>query len=151
MVYCAAINCANKPRKDKKYNEKRNYYCFPRPEKEKERFRQWLHNIGRSDWTLSNFTWNRNKTVCSDHFHPSCLQENRMAQVMPDYLPKTHKITLKPGSIPTIFKHKVYDVININGEVAETERVAKRREEKERKEVSQLTIIEVPKGPIYME
>ena len=136
MVYCVAVNCTNKPSKDKKTNEQRNYYCFPRPEKEKERFKQWLHNIGRSDWTLSNFTWNKNKTVCSDHFHSSCLQENRMAKVMPEYHPKTHKRTLIPGSIPTTFAHKVYEMINVDGEIVETERAAKRREEKERKEVS---------------
>ena len=84
---------------------------------------------------LSTFVWNTNKTVCSDHFHPSCLLPNIRANVMPDYRPAKEKVELKPGSIPTIFSHKVYEIINISGEMAESERGAERRAERERKKV----------------
>ena len=135
MVKCVAYKCSNRPDKDKKKNEKRSYFRFPHLEKDKERCERWLHNIGREDMQLSNFVWNTNKTVCSDHFHPSCVLPNIKASVMPNYRPAKEKVELKPGSIPTIFSHKVYEMINISGEMAESERGAEGRAERERKEV----------------
>ena len=135
MVYCAAYNCTNRPEKDKKNGQVRHYFVFPRPDKnEKERCKQWLHNIG-TGIPITAFIWNKNKTVCSDHFHPSCLVENWMAKILPDFQPHTKKLTTKPGAIPTIFSHKVYDVINISGEIAGEAQTSHRRDELERKEV----------------
>ena len=134
-MYCVAYKCSNRPEKDKKKNEQRHYFCFPNPGTDKERCKQWLHNIGRDDITFSNFDFNKNKTVCSDHFHPSCLLQNRMAKLMPDHRPATKKVELKPGSIPNIFYHKVYDVINVDGEVVESARSSEKRAERQRKEV----------------
>ena len=54
---------------------------------------------------------------------------------MPNYCPAQEKVELKPGSIPTIFSHEVYEMINLSGEMAESERGAERRAERERKEV----------------
>ena len=76
MVNCVAYKCSNRPDKDKKKNEKRSFFRFPRPEKEKERCKRWLHDIGREDMQLSNFVWNTNKTVCSAQFHPSWVHVN---------------------------------------------------------------------------
>ena len=140
MVYCAAYNCTNRPEKDKKDGQERHYFVFPRPESEKLRCKQWLHNIG-TGISITAFKWNYNKTVCSDHFHPSCLTENSMAKVIPGYQPCVWKLTTKPGAIPTIFSHKVYRVININGEIPGDTRTSE--VELERKEV--ITVVDLNK------
>ena len=49
----------------------------------------------------------------------------------------TPKMWLKPGAVPTIFKHKVFTMINMDGEIAaERASTLKRKEENARKEVS---------------
>ena len=48
--------------------------------------------------TVSTFVWNKNKKVCSDHFHPNCSEENRMSKMLGYEL----KPNLKPGAIPTL-------------------------------------------------
>ena len=109
MGYCQAWNCKNKPA-DKCG---KSFFQFPKSDTERERLQRWLHNVG-TGFTVDNFVWNTNKKVCSDHFHPNCFEENRMAKIL-GYETKP-ALKLKPGAIPTIFSHKTYDSINMDGE-----------------------------------
>ena len=91
MPYCQAWDCQNKPEDHAGKN---------------------LHNCGLG-WTIVTFKWNRNKKVCSDHFHPKCYEEDMMAKM----LGGKPKVRLKAGAVPTIFSHKTYDTINMDGEM----------------------------------
>ena len=112
MVYCQAYGCTNRPETDRIKNVKRNYFVIPNPIREQQRCERWLHNIGTGK-NVKTFKFNKNNVVCSDHFHPNCIQEDRMAKTL-GYEPK--RAVLVPGAVPSIFDHKVFDVINMNGE-----------------------------------
>ena len=133
MVYCQAFGCKNKP--ERKTAEKKHYFSFPHPEKEKQRCERWLHNIG-TGYTIQTFTFNSNKKVCSEHFNPECYEEDKMAKML-NYTPK---VRLKAGAIPTIFTHKVYNIINMNGDVASEKCSAASLKRLEEEEHSQVTI-----------
>ena len=113
MAYCQAYGCSNQHGKTKAIH----YFSFPNVEKDKLRVERWLHNIGTCHTTKS-FKFNKNKKVCSDHFHPNCYLEDKMAKML-GYTPP--KVKLKNGAIPTIFVHKMYDVINMSGETIPTD------------------------------
>ena len=114
MPYCQAYGCSNKKYKEKD-GQLRNYFTFPRIEKDKLRLERWLHNIG-TGLQAKTFKWSINRTVCSDHFHENCFTSNKMAELLQN---ERKRVTLREGAVPTLFKHKTYDVINMSGERAE--------------------------------
>ena len=108
MPNCQAYGCKNESGRTP---VKRSYHYFPDPKKENSRAGAWLHNIG-TGFTINTFNFDK-KVVCGEHFHPNCFKVDMKAKLL-GYTPK--RTLLKPGAIPTIFVHKTYDVININGE-----------------------------------
>ena len=110
MPYCKAYRCKNCSGRVKG----KSFFMIPRPvnEIEKRRGLQWLHNIGRSDIDIRTFKFGKDSVVCEDHFHPSCIRKD---VIDPSLLNKRKKKELVPGAIPTIFVHKTYDQINIDG------------------------------------
>ena len=100
MPYCQAWNCNNRPEN----KDGKSFFQFPKPENELPRLQTWLHNIG-TGLIPATFEWNKNKKVCSDHFHENCFETNKIAESI-GYSPGILK--LKPGAVPTIFSHKTY-------------------------------------------
>ena len=140
MVRCKAWSCNNRPETDK---VKRHYFKFPSVKTDKSRLERWISNIGTTLTTSQ--VKNANSKVCSDHFHPDCFEVDMMAHVM-KYEPTRKK--LKPGSIPTIFAHKTFDIINMDGTVVLNTRsigLESKQRERERKEVSALCF-----NPLYI-
>ena len=130
MPSCQAYGCSNTSGKTP---GKRSYYHFPNPAREKECAERWLHNIGTGH-TINNFKFTRDKVVCSEHFHPSCFEVDKKGKLL-GYEPKRRN--LKPGAVPSIFTHKVYDVINIDGEESyQRATSSKRTKKREHDEVS---------------
>ena len=101
MPYCQALNCKNR------YENKdgKSFFRFPRPDKEFERLKMWLDSIG-TGLTPTTFKWNKNKTICSDHFHVDCIEIDQVARTLG--IPEK-KATLKPDAVPTIFSYKIDD------------------------------------------
>ena len=130
MPSCQAYGCSNTSGRTP---GKLSYFRFPNSVHEKSQVERSLHNIGTGQ-TINTFKFGRDKVVCSDHFHRDCLEIDLRAQHL-GYTPK--RTNLKPGAVPTIFKHKVYSLINMNGETG-TERVTscKRRQKKDHNDVS---------------
>jgi hypothetical protein len=108
MPYCQAWGCQSKPDD----HAGKSFFQFPKPDNEPERLGRWLHNCG-TGFTITTFTWNKNKKVCSDHFHAYCFEENMRSQML-GYKSKPH---LKAGAVPTIFRHKTHEMINMDGEM----------------------------------
>ena len=135
MPSCQAYQCANTSGKTP---GKKSYFQFPDPVKEKDRAEKWLFNIGTGH-TVNKFNFNKNKVVCSDHFHENCFVVDKIAEYL-GHEPK--KRFLKDGAIPTIFKYKTYKEINMNGEVI-TERISssKRSQKREHDEVKKFHLI----------
>ena len=106
MVFCQASGCSNGTR------NRKHFFRFPNPLKDRERCKRWLENIG-TGLTLETFVFNNNKRICSDHFHLNCLEEDKVSKVLNI---ESKKVCLVAGAIPTIFKHNVYSMINMNGE-----------------------------------
>ena len=79
-----------------------SYYHFPNPKKEQPQAERWLHNIG-TGFSINNFQFTKDKVVCSEHFHESCFERDLKAKLL-GYASKRR--SLKPGAVPTIFKHK---------------------------------------------
>ena len=63
---------------------------------------------------VNTFEAGKDKVCCSDHFHKDCSKRNFRSELKPYYSKKLNT-DLVDGAIPTIFKHKVYDVINMDG------------------------------------
>ena len=85
-------------------------------DEENLRAARWLHNIGTGhDVKTYNFT--QDKVVCEDHFHSDCFQIDKMA-ILLNYIPKSKKLV--PGAVPTLFNHKTFDQINMDGTVVTT-------------------------------
>ena len=74
--------------------------------------------MANAKWNINNFEFSRNRVLCSDHFHSSCFERNMQSELLDkDDFPQRKKPNRKliDGAIPTIFKHKVYDEINMDG------------------------------------
>lgn len=129
MPSCQAYQCANTSGKT---SEKRSYYRFPNPILEKDRAEKWLYNIGTGH-SVNKFKFSRDKVVCSDHFHQSCFAIDKIAATLGH---EAKRKNLKSGSIPTIFRYKTYDIVNMDGE-SSTQRPGsfKRSQKKEHDEV----------------
>lgn len=111
MPTCQAFGCANTTGKMK--DKKTNFYRIPDPKKNRQLCASWLNNMRNAKWNIKNFKSSNNLLVCGDHFHSSCFKRNLKNELCKDH-PKSC-MKLVDGAIPTIFKHKVYDKINIDG------------------------------------
>ena len=130
MPSCQAYGCSNTSGKT---TGKISYFHFPDPSKEKARAERWLHNIG-TGYTVTSFKFSRSKVVCSDHFHDNCYETDMRAKVM-GY--ESKRRNLKSGAVPTIFHHKSYDTINMDGEtVGKFRKSCKRIQQSEHRDVS---------------
>ena len=111
MPSCLAFECSSTTGK---VREKKSFHKIPNPKKEKARASQWIHNMGNAKIEVNKFEASKDKVCCSDHFHKNCFKRNFMSELMPNHSKKL-STDLVDGAIPTIFKHKVYDVINMDG------------------------------------
>ena len=133
MPSCQSYGCSNKS-SGKRRNLNVSYFHFPDSKKDKARAERWLHNIG-TGYSVESFNF-KGKVVCSSHFHANCFEVDMMANVM-GYTSKRRN--LKSGAVPTIFKHKTFDMINMNGEVvAKSRESCKRIIQSEQRDVSLL-------------
>ena len=126
MPFCQAHGCSNQTKKGL------SFHRFPDITKEKERAERWLHNMGTTS-TPKTFQFNKFKYVCGDHFHPDCYEENLQAKMLGYKAAKK----LKPGAIPSLFKHKTYDIINMDGTSATTRPMLNKRKRNEENEVTE--------------
>ena len=111
MPTCKAYGCKNSTGK----GEKKSFFMIPRPKCKDEKLRclRWLlHNIGCADVDIERFKFGKDTVVCEDHFHPDCIKKDIIS---PEQLKKRKKKELIPGAVPTIFVHKTYDDINMDG------------------------------------
>ena len=107
---CLAVGCTSFT--GKKNVEKKSFYRIPNPLNEYKRAARWMHNMANSSLDINNFVATKDKVVCSDHFHTDCFKRDLKYELMPTYKQKRDLVS---GAVPTIFKHKVYDAINIDG------------------------------------
>ena len=98
MPTCIAYGCSNTA---KKSDIKRGFFQVPfrKNKEEKKHAARWLHNIG------SGYV----RTI----FILTALKEISKAEML-NY---RAKMKLRPGAVPTIFKHRVFDQINMDGTV----------------------------------
>ena len=109
MPTCLAYGCANTT---DRVSIKKGFFMIPRPLKEnkKNQSLKWFHNMG-TGMDIKKFSFGRNKCLCEDHFHPDCFKCDLKAELMGTNPRKE----LLPGAIPTIFKHRNFDQINMDG------------------------------------
>ena len=67
------------------------------------------------------------------YFHDNCFQVDVKVKLL-GFEPRRR--TLRPGALPTIFKHKVFHIINMNGETANGIRSRKRVQINEQCEIN---------------
>ena len=60
----------------------KRFYKIPDPKKERQRAVRWLHNMGNSKFSVSNFISSRNKVLCEDHFHINCIKRDLEFEMM---------------------------------------------------------------------
>ena len=107
MPTCAASKCTSTTGQCSK-----QFFHFPNPKRnasEKERGTKWLHNMGINN--SGTFSFTRTKMLCENHFHSDCFKVDLKAKLLEG---KDKKLLIE-GSIPTIFPHKEFDQINIDG------------------------------------
>ena len=109
MPTCIAYGCSNTSGKS---DIKRGFFRVPVPknEEEEKRAARWLHNIG-TGYTVNMFRFTVGNKVCEDHFHPDCFEKNLQAEML-NYRANRK---LGSGAVPTIFKLRVFDQINMDG------------------------------------
>ena len=78
--------------------------------------------MGNSRLNINTFVASNNRRICSDHFRAECFERDLKFELMPQYGGNAPK--LKPGAVPTIFGHKTYDQINIDGTTISTRQSA---------------------------
>ena len=138
MPTCKAYGCSNRTGR---LEVKKSFFMIPRPVNEDEKLRaaRWLHNIGTGH-TVANYKFGKDVTLCEDHFDPICFKEDLMTKLT-GIKPKTVRKDLVSGAVPSIFKHKVYNVVNMDGtQILQRPTSIKRREEIERDEVCNFAI-----------
>ena len=111
-------------------------FLYPKKKNEKTRAATWLHNIG-TGYNVNNFKFGNNQVVCSDHFHQDCFNHVKK-ELMKKYVdPSKCYLELLPGAVPTIFKHRVYEQINMDGKTFKGSRSSslKRSQEDEQHQV----------------
>ena len=72
MPSCLAFGCSNTSGKTQDVS----YYQIPDPKKNRALASRWLHKTGNSKWNVNNLIPSRDRGVCSEHFHPNCLQRD---------------------------------------------------------------------------
>ena len=119
MPSCLAFGCNNTSGRIKG----KSFFKIPDPKKHRELCSRWLHNMGNSKWKINNFIPSKDRVLCSDHFNPSCFKRDLKAELCPLY---QKKIALVEGAIPTIFTHRTYDQINLDGTTSLLRKTLKR-------------------------
>ena len=112
MPMCLAADCTSFT--GKKNVDKKSFYRIPNPLNVYKRAARWIHNMANSSLDINKFVATNDKVVCSDHFHPDCFERDLKYELMPTKQNKPRR-NLCSGAVPTIFKHKVYDEINMDG------------------------------------
>ena len=118
MPTCLAVGCSNTTGKLKDKEKPKSFHRIPDQLKNRLLCERWLNNMDNAKWNINNFKANKNRVLCSDHFHTNCFARDLMSELLDkDKFQQRKKRDRKlvEGAIPTIFKHKVYDEINING------------------------------------
>ena len=119
MPACLAVGCTNKTGKPLKDEENpKSFHQIPDPTKNHSLCARWLNNMANAAWNINNFEASRNRVLCSDHFHSNCFARDLMTELLDkEKFPQRKKPDTKlvEGAIPTIFKHKVFDEINMDG------------------------------------
>ena len=93
MSWCAAYGCHN----DGKKNKDKSFFLLP---KDVTLRTAWIKAINRTELPSRVY-------VCSDHFAEDCFDRRWKLQNALFYKDRPIKRRLIPGSIPTIFPHKV--------------------------------------------
>ena len=141
MPSCLAFGCANTNGRSVEVS----FYRIPDPKKDKARAARWLHNMGNSTWKISNFVATKDRVVCSDHFHPDCFKRDLKFELLPQtsQAKKKKRKELVPGAVPSVFVHKVYEEINMDGtKVASTPAASRKRTlELERTQVNNYCLV----------
>ena len=106
MPNCKVIYCRNTTGKTP---GKISYFQFPNLKTERKRAEIWLKNIS-TGYNINTFKFSKDDVFCSHRFHENCFQIYMKAKLV-GYEPKRR--TLKPGVLPTIFKHKAFHFINM--------------------------------------
>lgn len=121
MPSCKAICCRGNWKAGKTHG-KISYSQFPNPKTERKPAKAWLKNIS-TGYNINTLKFSRDDVICSHCSHENCFEADMKAKLL-GYEPKRR--TLKPRALPTIFKHKVFHIINMNDETAEGIRSRKR-------------------------
>ncbi|XP_057311857.1 uncharacterized protein LOC130649569 [Hydractinia symbiolongicarpus] len=110
MPSCLAYGCSQTTGR---VTAKKSFFMIPKPVNTTEKLRaaQWLHNIG-TGLNVETFPFGKNKVVWEDHFHPDCIKDDLKGRLTG--IPSKRK-ELLCGAVPTIFKHKTYEFINMDG------------------------------------
>ena len=125
MPICAVPGCSNITGSCNV--EKKSFYQIPNPKLEQTRAARWIHNIGNADINVNSFVASKDKVVCSDHFHEDCIKRDLRFELMSGKNKSKKRRELVTGAVPTIFKHKTYDVINMDGTVVASKKSASRK------------------------
>ena len=135
MPTCKAVGCKNSTGKVK---GKKSFFMIPRPKNPEEKLRclRWIHNIRRADMNINNANFGKDCVLCEDHFHPDCIKRELVNPVT-ELGGKRQKKELKPGAVPTIFAHRTYDEINMDGtEILQRSSSLQRSKSADRSQVS---------------
>ena len=125
MPTCKAVGCKNSTGKVK---GKKSFFMIPKPKNPEEKLRclRWIHNIRRAGMNISNANFGKDCVLCEDHFHLDCCVlcedhfhldciKRELVNPVTELGGKRRKKELKPGAVPTIFAHRTYDEINMDG------------------------------------
>lgn len=116
MPSCIVPGCHNNT--GKPTTEPKSYHQVPDPQKNYPLCERWLNNISNPKYNINKLVASRSRLVCSDHFHSNCFVRDLKLELLDkDQFPlrKKPNTILVEGSIPTIFKNKIFEEINING------------------------------------
>ena len=89
-THCCVPLCTKKDKRDRDTGKKISFFRFP---DDVNLRKQWLHAIRRD--VGPNFSTKEGTRVCSRHFKPEDLKRSL-----------NHKVSLKPGAVPSIFAWK---------------------------------------------
>ena len=139
MPFCLAFGCSNALGRNVK---NKGFFKIPDPkiQKYREQCKRWLHNMGNLEYDINNFVAKQYRVICSDHFHPDCFKRDLKRELCPDYKETRVKRELVDGAIPTLFKHRNYDQINMDGTKIMSRPPSKRTLEMERANVSKIHV-----------
>ena len=113
-----------------------SYFQCPSPKTERKQAEIGLKTIN-TRYNTNTFKFLKDDVICSFHFHQNCFQIDVKAKLLGDELKGR---TLKLGTLPTIFKHKVFHIINMNSETAGGIRSHKRIQNNEHFQVFLVTL-----------